>query len=173
MKNRHILPIILILAAVLIIFAGCNNGSGNAAAQGNTAGNAAANESQGEKAPVADGTYTVKFDTDSSMFHINEAYKGKATLTVKDGKMTVHITLASKKIINLYYGLAADAAKAGAKIIAPTTDTVEYSDGTTEEVYGFDVPVPYLDKEFDCAILGTKGTWYDHKVSVSDPQPVK
>ena len=51
-----------------------------------------------------------------------------------------------------------------------TTDTVTYSDGLSEEVYGFDVPVPYLDKEFDLALLGTKGTWYDHKVSVASPQ---
>ena len=50
---------------------------------------------------------------------------------------------------------------------------VTYSDGTTEEVYGFDVPVEALDKEFDLAILGTKGTWYDHNVSVSDPQKVE
>ena len=48
-------------------------------------------------------------------------------------------------------------------------DTVTYSDGTTEEVYGFDVPVEALDQEFDLAIIGTKGVWYDHKVSVSDP----
>ena len=65
---------------------------------------------------------------------------------------------------------AADAAKDGAKLLQPTNDTVKYSDGTTEEVYGFDVPVEALDKEFDLAILGTKGTWYDHKVSVSDAQ---
>jgi PKD repeat protein len=31
------------------------------------------------------------------------------------------------------------------------------------------VPVPALDQEFDLAILGTKGVWYDHKVSVLDP----
>ena len=42
-------------------------------------------------------------------------------------------------------------------------------DGMTEEVNGFDVPVPYLDAEFDLALLGKKGTWYDHKVSVSNP----
>ena len=46
---------------------------------------------------------------------------------------------------------------------------VTYSDGTTEEVYGFDVPVPALDEEFDLALIGTKGKWYDHKVSVSNP----
>ena len=50
------------------------------------------------------------------------------------------------------------------------TDTVTYSDGLTEEVYGYDVPVPELDEEFDLAILGKKGVWYDHKVSVSNPE---
>ena len=37
------------------------------------------------------------------------------------------------------------------------------------QVYGFDIPVPALDEEFDVALIGTKGTWYDHKVSVSNP----
>ena len=45
-----------------------------------------------------------------------------------------------------------------------------YSDGLTETVNGFDVPVPYLDEEFDLALIGTKGKWYDHKVVVSSPQ---
>ena len=85
--------------------------------------------------------------------------------------MSIHISLVSQKIVNLYVGTAADAAKDGAELLQPTTDTVTYDDGTTEEVYGFDVPVEALDKEFDLAILGTKGEWYDHKVSVSDPQP--
>ena len=51
----------------------------------------------------------------------------------------------------------------------PTKDKVTYSDGTTEEVNGFDIPVPALDKEFDVALIGKKGKWYDHKVSVSLP----
>lgn len=119
---------------------------------------------------LSDGTYSAKFDTDSSMFHVNEADDGRGVLTVKDGKMTIHISLVSKKIVNLFVGTAEDAKKDGADILEPTTDTVKYSDGTTEEVYGFDVPVEALDEEFDLAILGTKGEWYDHKVSVSDPQ---
>ena len=119
---------------------------------------------------LTDGTYSAKFDTDSSMFHVNEADDGRGVLTVKDGKMTIHISLVSKKIVNLFVGTAEDAKKDGADILEPTTDTVKYSDGTTEEVYGFDVPVEALDEEFDLAILGTKGEWYDHKVSVSDPQ---
>ena len=121
-----------------------------------------------EDAELEDGVYGVKFDTDSGMFHVNEACNGRATLTVKDGKMTVHISLASKKIVNLFLGTAEDAQKDGAELIQPTTDTVNYSDGTSEEVYGFNVPVEKLDEEFDLAILGTKGKWYDHKVSVSD-----
>lgn len=112
-------------------------------------------------------TYEAKFTTDSSMFHVNEAKNGKGELTVKDGKMTIHISLVSKKIVNLYVGKAADAEKDKANWLQPTTDTVKYADGTEEEVYGFDVPVEALDKDFDLAILGEKGTWYDHVVSVT------
>ena len=119
---------------------------------------------------LEDGSYLAKFDTDSSMFHVNEANDGRGVLTVQDGKMTIHISLVSKKIVNLFVGTAEDAAKEGAAVLEPTTDTVKYSDGTEEEVYGFDVPVEALDQEFNLAILGSKGEWYDHKVSVSDPQ---
>lgn len=122
-----------------------------------------------DKAQLPDGVYTAEFSTDSSMFHVSEACDGKGTLTVKDGVMTIHISLGSKKILNLYPGLAEDAAKDGAILLEPTTDTVTYSDGMTEEVYGFDVPVPVIGEEFDLALIGTKGKWYDHKVKVSDP----
>ena len=122
-----------------------------------------------DEAQLPDGVYTAEFSTDSSMFHVSEACDGKGTLTVKDGVMTIHISLGSKKILNLYPGLAEDAAKAGAVLLEPTTDTVTYSDGMTEEVYGFDVPVPVIGEEFDLALIGTKGKWYDHKVKVSDP----
>ena len=124
------------------------------------------------KAELPDGVYTVDFDTDSSMFHVSEACNGKGTLTVENGEMTVHISLVSKNIINLYPGLAEDAGKDGAELLSPTVDTVSFNDGTTEEVYGFDVPVPLLDEEFDVALVGTKGTWYDHKVTVSNPEPL-
>ena len=133
----------------------------------------ASNEKEADAAKtdtLEDGVYTAEFDTDSSMFHVNEACNGRATLTVKDGKMTIHISLASQKIVNLFVGTAEDAAKEGAELLQPTIDTVTYADGTTEEVNGYDVPVEALDKEFDLAIIGTKQKWYDHKVSVSDPQ---
>lgn len=126
-------------------------------------------ETAQDKAQLPDGVYTAEFSTDSSMFHVSEACDGKGTLTVKDGVMTIHISLGSKKILNLYPGLAEDAAKDGAVLLEPTTDTVTYSDGMTEEVYGFDVPVPAIGEEFNLALIGTKGKWYDHKVKVSDP----
>ena len=130
-------------------------------------------ESEAPEVSLEDGVYTAEFDTDSGMFHVSEACDGKGTLTVQDGAMTIHVSLASKNIVNLYPGLAEDAQKEGAEVLEPTTDSVTYSDGITEEVYGFDVPVPALDEEFDLALLGTKGTWYDHKVIVSNPEPVE
>lgn len=133
----------------------------------------ASNEKEADAAKtdtLEDGVYTAEFDTDSSMFHVNEACNGRATLTVKDGKMTVHITLVSKNIENVFLGTAEDAQKDGAELIQPTIDKVTYSDGMTEEVYGFNVPVEKLDEEFDLAIIGKKGKWYDHKVSVTDVQ---
>ena len=141
-----------------------------------TSDEADAQEETEEKTAAAeleDGTYTAEFDTDSSMFHVNEACEGKGTLTVKDGVMTIHVSMPSKNIVNLYPGLAEDAQKEGAELLQPTTDTVTYSDGMTEEVNGFDVPVPALDEEFDLALIGTKGTWYDHKVSVSNPEKIE
>ncbi len=124
------------------------------------------------KIDLDNGTYTAEFTTDSSMFHINEAYDNLGTLTVKDGEAIIHITLPSKNVVNLFLGTAEDAEKDGAELLEPTTDTVTYDDGMTEEVNGFDVPVPVLDEEFDLALVGTKGTWYDHKVKVSNPQPI-
>ena len=141
-----------------------------------TSDEADAQEETEEKTATAvleDGAYTAEFDTDSSMFHVNEACEGKGTLTVKDGIMTIHVSMPSKNIVNLYPGLAEDAQKEGAELLQPTTDTVTYSDGMTEEVNGFDVPVPALDEEFDLALIGTKGTWYDHKVSVSNPEKIE
>ena len=129
----------------------------------------AASSSDTTDAVLEDGTYEAEFKTDSGMFHVNESNDGKGVLTVKDGQMSIHISLTSKNIVNLFVGKAADAKKDGAELLQPTTDTVTYDDGTTEEVNGFDVPVKTLDKDFDLALIGTKGKWYDHTVSVTNP----
>lgn len=125
------------------------------------------------KGPIPDGVYTADFTTDGSMFHVNETCDGKGTLTVKDGQMTIHITMPSKNIVSLFVGSAEDAQKEGAALIEATLDSVTYPDGMTEEVNGFDIPVPYLDQDFPCALVGTKGKWYDHMVSVSNPEPLE
>ena len=170
--------LVLVLSAVMAVgmMSGCGAKSDTSDTKAKTAESSSAKEEETEEqteCELEDGTYTAEFKTDSGMFHVNEANDGKGTLTVKDGKMTIHITLRSTNIVNLYPGLAEDAQKDSAELLEPTTDTVTYSDGATEEVYGFDIPVPELDKEFDVALLGKKGVWYDHKVSVTNPVKVE
>ncbi len=131
------------------------------------AGNSEEDEEAEDENSIPDGKYEAKFTTDSSMFHVNEANKDMGVLTVKDGKMTIHVSLAGDGILNLFPGTAEDAQKDGAKLLEPTEDEVTYDDGTTETVNGFDIPVPALDEEFDLALIGKKGKWYDHKVSVT------
>ena len=83
-----------------------------------------------EKIALSDGTYTAEFTTDSSMFHVNDAYDNKGTLTVKDGKATIHVALTSTHIVNLFLGTAKDASKDKAELLEPTVETVDYGDGT-------------------------------------------
>ena len=170
--------LVLVLSAVMAVgmMSGCGAKSDTSDTKAKTAESSSAKEEETEEqteCELEDGTYTAEFKTDSGMFHVNEANDGKGTLTVKDGKMTIHVSLHSKHIVNLFVGKAKNAKKDGAELLEPTTDTVTYSNGDTEEVYGFDIPVPELDKEFDVALIGTKGVWYDHKVSVTDPVKVE
>ena len=194
---KRILALMLAVLMLVCVFAGCAQKAAETEqpasqteettetaepASEDPAAEQPASEEAAEKEPapevpaepaLADGVYTAEFNTDSSMFHANEACDGKGTLTVKDGVMTIHVSLVSKTILNLYPGLAEDAQKEGAELLQPTTDTVTYSDGLSDEVYGFDIPVPALDTEFDLALIGKKGVWYDHKVSVSNPVPAE
>lgn len=104
------------------------------------------------------------------MFHVNETLDGKGDLTVKDGQMSIYIVLAGDGILNLYPGVAADAEKDSDNLLQPEKVKVKYDDGEEEEVFAFTVPVPAIDKEFDLALIGKKGKWYDHKVKVSNPE---
>ena len=166
---KRILSCVVTASLALSLLAGCGASSTASSVASDAASSEAASaaaSSAVETAALPDGVYTADFETDSSMFHANEACDGKGTLTVENGEMTFHVSLASKKIVNLYPGKAADAEANESDWLQPTTDTVTYSDGTSEEVYGFDIPVSALDTDFDLAILGTKGKWYDHVVSV-------
>ena len=172
MKKKHIL-IIGILILTSIIFGGCSDKDSERESASVT-GSAVYTElvTEVEENVLPDGIYMAEFNTDSSMFRVNEAHDGKGTLTVEDGKMTIHVSLGSQNIVNLYPGLSEDAKKENAILLEPTVDSVTYSDGWTDEVYGFDIPVPIIGEEFDVALIGKKGKWYDHKVVVSNPQPL-
>lgn len=169
MKSRFVKALVLALTAGAVM----TGSIPISAAEEKTEAVKDTEEGTQEQDALKDGVYSAKFDTDSGMFHVNESQDGKGVLTVKDGKMTIHVSLVSKSILNLFPGLAEDAEKEGAELLEPTTDSVTYSDGYTEEVYGFDIPVPYLDREFDLALIGKKGKWYDHKVSVSEATPLE
>lgn len=146
----------VVLAASLAGCGGTAAPASSAAASSEVASSVVASSAVAETA-LPDGVYTADFETDSSMFHTSEACNGKGTLTVENGVMTFHVSLASKKIVNLYPGLAADAEANKTAWLIPTVDTVTYADGTTEEVYGYDIPVEALDTDFQLALLGTKG----------------
>lgn len=194
MKKALRLFVVAIMVVAVVAIAGCSSGgssssasaAGSATSASATASSGSANGANASSAAssgsaaassaaatqggaLANGEYLATFTTDSSMFHVNEANDGKGVLTVSDGGMVIHVTLASTRIVNLYVGTAKEAEADSANIIQPTTDKVTGKDGAEKEAYGFDIPVPAIGEEFDVAILGEKGNWYDHKVSVSDP----
>lgn len=160
MKKRTTL--IIITVCIIVALAGCGKSSENKE-------NNSKDNTHEVKCELSDGLYLADFETDSSMFHVNDTKEGKGILKVENGVMTIHIVLTSKNITNLYPGLAEDAQREGAVLLEPTSEEVTYGDGITEEVNSFDVPVPYLDETFDLALIGKKNIWYDHKVSVSNP----
>lgn len=167
MKKRTIL---LCMSALIAIFAtGCSNQTDTSVQDASSPPAV----SQEEQATLEDGVYSADFETDSSMFRVNETCDGKGKLTVQDGKMTIHISLTSQNIVNLFPGTAEDAQKDGVELLQPTVDTVTYEDGISEEVNGFDVPVPTLDEPFNLALIGTKGKWYDHEVIVSNTEKLE
>lgn len=171
---KRVFSCVITASLALSLLAGCGASSTASSVASSAASSEAASSvvsSAAETAALPDGTYVADFNTDSSMFHANEAFDGKVALTVKDGQMAFHVSLVSKNIVNLYLGTAEDAVSHESDWLQPTTDVVNYSDGTSDEVYGFDVPLEALDTDFSIAILGKKGKWYDHTVSVCNAQP--
>ena len=173
MRCKQFLTLSVVSALLIASLSGCgaSSGAADSAISSSATSSVASSVVMENTSALPDGVYTADFDTDSSMFHANEACDGKGTLTVENGVMTFHVSLTSKKIVNLYVGMAADAEANKTSWLLPTTDTVTYSDGTSEEVYGYDIPVAAVDQDFQLAILGTKGKWYDHTVSVRNAEP--
>jgi major membrane immunogen (membrane-anchored lipoprotein) len=174
LKKKIFAVLMAVLMAGMLLTGCTNNNKTETSTKTSVEKDSGEDAEASESEPVLeDGTYTAEFNTDSSMFRVNETCDGKGTLTVKDGKMTMHVTLLSKNIVHLFVGTTDDAKKDGADLLEPTIDTVTYADGTTEEVHGFDIPISVINEKFDLALIGTKGVWYDHKVSVDNPEKVE
>ena len=120
--KKKLLMVLISVSMIASVFTGCGNSteakdSGKAQTEQADTKEDSADKADEEQAALEDGTYTAEFQTDSSMFHVNEAMDGKGTLTVEDGKMTIHISLVSKNIVNLFEGTAEDAQKDGAELL--------------------------------------------------------
>ena len=105
--KKKLLMVLISVSMIASVFTGCGNSteakdSGKAQTEQADTKDDSEDKSEDEQAALEDGTYTAEFQTDSSMFHVNEAMDGKGTLTVEDGKMTIHISLVSKNIVNLF-----------------------------------------------------------------------
>lgn len=113
---------------------------------------------QAAQAGIANGTYDIEAETDSSMFRSESC-----TLTVEDGAYTVALSLPGEGFSKLYYGSAEDAPN------APADEVYDYylnEDGK----YTFDLPVEALDKELPIAAFGQRrDTWYDHTITFHAP----
>ena len=120
---KRVFSCVVAASLALSLLAGCGASStASSAASGAVSSEAVSSvaSSAVETAALPDGVYTADFDTDSSMFHANEACNGKGTLTVENGQMTFHVSLASTHIVNLYLGKAADAAANASDWLQPT-----------------------------------------------------
>ena len=99
MRCKQMLSLSVVTVLLAASLAGCGTSSTAPSAVSSEAPSSAASSAASEvteTAALPDGVYTAEFDTDSGMFHANEACDGKGTLTVKDGKVTAKIVWSSK-----------------------------------------------------------------------------
>lgn len=111
-----------------------------------------------QQSGLADGTYAIEVDTDSSMFHADSC-----ELTVADGTYTATLVLPGEGFSRLYFGTAEEAAT------ADDADIYDYY-LNDEGKYTFDIPVSALDEELPVAAFGhRRDTWYDHTITFASP----
>lgn len=104
---------------------------------------------------IEDGTYDVTVESSSHFFRIHDA-----SLTVKDGKMSVRIRLDSSSYELVYPGTGEEAAKAEASDYVKITED-------DEEWSVFTLPVESLDAGFPCAAFSIKKQkWYDRTLLI-------
>lgn len=128
-------------------------GNNDQAGQGNCPGG------EGQSGQVlANGTYDIDVETDSSMFRSESC-----TLTVEDGTYTATLSLPGEGFSRLYFGTAEEAAQA-------SDDKIYEYHLNDEGKYTFDLPVEALDKELTIAAYGQRrDTWYDHTIIFYTP----
>ena len=91
MRCKQMLSLSVVTVLLAASLAGCGTSSTAPSAVSSEAPSSAASSAASEvteTSALPDGVYTAEFDTDSGMFHANEACDGKGTLTVKDGKIS-------------------------------------------------------------------------------------
>lgn len=99
---------------------------------------------------LRDGIYSVKVDSSSSMFRIEEC-----KLTVKEGAMSAVMSMSGTGYEKVYLGTGEEAVKAPEEDYIPYT---ELADGTNT----FEVPVEALDMGIDLSAFSKrKEKWYD------------
>lgn len=121
---------------------------------------AAASDATATAAPavLADGSYEIEAETDSSMFRSE-----RCILVVSEGEMTAQLSLPGEGFSRIFLGTAEEA------LGAADADIYDYylsEDG----LYTFDLPVEALDEEIAVAAYGQRrDTWYDHTISFHAP----
>lgn len=172
MKSKKIL-ISLILAAALLLSAGCSAAPAaetTAPTQAPTEAATEAEKSQvasaSDMAPVEDvveadmvpiygsdlndGVYAVTVDSSSSMFNITQC-----ELTVENGQMTAVMHMGGTGYLTVFMGTGEEAVEAGEADYIPFVET---GDGT----HTFTIPVEALDMGIPCAAFSkSKELWYD------------
>lgn len=116
-----------------------------------------------------EGTHEVEFTSDSTFLRLSEVCHGRSTLTVREGRMWVHLVLAGRGILALYAGSAQEAAVDEEHWLRPAEEVVVHADGSREVVHAFDLPVSQLERELVVSLCGAKGIWYEHRARVSRP----
>lgn len=125
-----------------------------------TSSSSSTSGSDSAQATIPNGTYSIKVDTDSSMFRADSC-----SLKVEDGTYTATLVLPGEGFSRLYFGTAEEAQNATDGIY-----TYYILDGIDK--YAFDIPVEALDKELTIAAYGQRrDTWYDHTITFHAPDP--
>lgn len=122
------------------------------------AADASAAKQQDKAATLADGTYQIEAQTDSSMFRSEHC-----TLTVADGTYTATLALPGEGFSKLYFGTAEEAQD------APEDEIYEFFEGDDGK-YTFEIPVAALDEPLPIAAFGhRRDRWYDHTITFVSP----